>query len=62
MTEEQRTASREARANQKRSTGSVTRSCKSVNMTWRRTDEVTDKVPADVAAALKATPVAVPEA
>ena len=62
MTEEQRTASREARANQKRSTGSVTRSCKSVNMTWRRTDEVTDKVPADVAAALKATPVVVSEA
>ena len=62
MTGEQKTASREARASQKRSTGSVTRSCKSVNMTWRRTDEVTDKVPADVAAALKTTPVVVPEA
>ena len=48
MTDEQRTASREARANQKRSTGSVTRSVKSVNMTWRRTDS---EVPADVAAA-----------
>ena len=60
MTEEQRTASREARANQKRSTGSATRSCKSVNLTWRRTDhdddEPTDKVPAAVAAALRATP------
>jgi hypothetical protein len=65
MTEEQRTASREARANQKRSTGSATRSCKSVNLTWRRTDdddEPTDKVPAAVAAALRATPTVVPDA
>ena len=68
MTEEQRTASREARANQKeqkRSTGSATRSCKSVNLTWRRTDhdddEPTDKVPAVVAAALRATPTVVPD-
>ena len=30
-------------------------------MTWRRTDEVTDKVPADAAAALKATPIVVPD-
>ena len=65
MTEEQKTASREARANQKRSTGSVTGS---VNMSWRRTDSEeaaapTDKVPANIAAALKATPVTVvPEA
>jgi hypothetical protein len=65
MTEEQKTVSREARANQKRSTGSVTRF---VNMSWRRTDSEeaaapTDKVPANIAAALKATPVAVvPEA
>ena len=65
MTEEQKTASREARANQKRSTGSVTRS---VNMSWRRTDSEeaaapTDEVPANIAAALKATLVAmVPQA
>ena len=56
MTEEQETASREARANQKRSVKIVTRS---VNMSWRRTDS---EVPADVAAALKVTPVEVPQA
>jgi hypothetical protein len=52
LTEEQKTASREAHANQKRACGSVSRS---VNMSWRRTQD-SEEVAAVPAPILKSPP------